>query len=304
MPSRRASAHAFLAVSVLALAACGRATGAADAEASASESAVPVSSPIDGDPLPSFITWDGEVPVWPLTWADTESILLNFDWGYSDDGGAAWRAANGFPETCNPSDGGHEPPFDECVGKALADAGVGADARRLFQEHSLTIFALDGTGPVKVADLYDWTYYGSNGTNPDMIVTPRGIMAAWVTWTARIQAFDEAYATDSFQRILTATDPEGYGLSFAQYGGQTDVFGSPEQTDAGWTVPFTTRLAGCHACITVFAGEFAVDFTAEGAPSGMRFLGFCAYPDTPTRPIQGDPAMISALAAELPACPA
>lgn len=291
-----------LALVFAALVACGR----LDAQSDASSGVVPGAdvAPSGGEvqPTPSFasapelLPFLGAPPLWNLDRAQTIDVMREF---FNGDPVSRF----GLPESCS----GESSSWVKCEGAVWEKFGVDSAATALKREFHLSVFAVEGSGPVWVAWLYDWSYYESNGYNEDHIFTPAGILThrgLW-SWQAYHDAIEEAETSDMYGRINDAIEgaSEGYWTPYAygQFGGEDIFMGAPVATADGWAVPLTMGLTGCHACQSEFAGRFAIDFAADGTPTGVRFLDHCYYPDDVARPWAADPAVLE-IKAEIPAC--
>lgn len=257
-------------------------------------------------PAPDLLPFSGEPPIWDADMEVTADLFHHFlayvnpDEGESDE---ELLARYGLPSGCNGLGDAPRLGFDECLGKLLAAAGASSESLALLRDLHLMVLAVQGPGPVWVAWLYDTNFYESNGYNSNYIFTPSGVLTdngLW-SWQSYHDAIDAAMASSMYQRIDEGLFPYLAGVSYGQFGGEDRFLGTPVETADGWTVPLTMGLTGCHACQSEFAGRFAIDFTAEGTPSGMRFIDHCYYVDDVARPWATDQA-IAALKADLPAC--
>lgn len=291
MPSRRASAHAFLAVSVLALAACGQATGAAEDGGSEVISASPTATetwtpaalpPVGGSDDLQFQPWSGTIPLWPLT-AEEEQRLRN-----------AWIGVpDGYPLDC----WGEDPlPEEECYGLFLASYSVSADAFRFLRETHFAANKIQGKGQVKVLVGFE----GGSYTPPDYaIVTPKGLISqtALMKWTPYLEAVRVAMQQVTDSPVLRYL--RGYSASFSL----VHFFGSPKPTDAGWTVMSMVCWTGMSNCShgDPVDARIAIGFTNEGLPVGARFVDICSYPVAETT--WGEAARAGAVVyAQIPHC--
>lgn len=294
--------------------ACGRAVPPG-AEGDAAEPLPPASESLPVVPLivlrddPVLIAFEGETPpIWSLDYEESETILW---WIF----GMWGSAPDGTPEEC--VERVPERGYDlsqharDCMERVFASRGLSEEAVGLFWRSHLTIFSVEGPGPVWVGETMDWDLYDTNGTNADTIVVPGGVLeigAQW-EWRAWSEASDEARSMEVFGRIEEAVAPDvntpwgepGPPLVFGAFGSQTTELGVPAPYADGWAVPVTSRLAGCHACITDFAGRFSFDFSATGVPLGVRFLGWCAYPLSDWREWKNQ-EQVASLVAELAPC--
>lgn len=278
-------------IATVLIASCGR-TSAPTSEPSSeiapsgSTAASPPPPPPNLD-SPAMLEWSGKAPVWSLGFAETADALLA---RYYPD-----RAE--LPAACLRD---AEKVREACLRTFFSERGVSDAALDLLFAHDISVFGVEGDGPVQVAWVWDWTNLGWNYYNANYIFTPQGILKELErsTWDAYRDALATAGETETFARINEAL-PELGGVGFSAWGGQDSYFGAPEETPTGWTVPFTMRISGCHACITQFAGRFAFDFTADGAAEDAHFVDFCVYPYDP----EADRSeAVTALEDELPVC--
>lgn len=260
---------------------------------------------------PALVRFEGSTPpLWSLSYEETETLVW---WIF----GLWGSPPEGTPTECVEHVPDREYVLSErsrlCMERIFYDRGVSEAAVDLFWRSHLMLFAAKGLGPVWVGHLVDWDYYDTNGNNADAIVVPGGILEPgrqdeWRPWA---QAAELARRSDLFGEIEDALWPDittpwgdpGPSLTFGQYGGQDTELSAPVAVADGWTVPVTMRLAGCHACISEFAGRFSFDFSPSGIPTGVRFVGWCAYPTHPSNEWT-NAAQVAAIAAELEPCDA
>lgn len=279
----RRSASALIAAVLLA--GCGRTVAPPSEPLEGGDSSIssavspPAPSSLDS---PAILEWSGDAPVWPLGFAETADALL------------------GRTELPAPCLRDAEKAREECLRTYFAERGVSEAALDLLFMYDFSVFGVEGEGPVQVAWVWDWTNLGWNYYNANYIFTPEGILKELERseWRAYGDALAAASEAETLARINEAL-PEFGGVGFSAWGGQDSYFGAPEETPTGWTVPFTMRISGCHACFTPFAGRFAFDFTVNGSAETVRFVDFCAYPSAPEA---SQPEAVMALQAELPVC--
>lgn len=261
---------------------------------------------------PVLIRLEDPVPLWNVPLDSTEEVIdVFFHGGFLT--GMRPKTLADIPDDCRALDtrgGDANPAARDCVDRILTYRGVDRRALDLFWAANVSIFGLAGAGPVKVADIMDWRYYGSNGVNADMIVTVDGILdiGKQKEWRPYVEATAQARSAEVFTRITEAVAPEvntpwgepGPTLTFAQWGGQDTELGQVVGNADGWAVPVTLRLTGCHSCETPFAARFAFDFSEIGIATDVRFLGWCHYTVDPTSWTNRD--ALSDIASDLPDC--
>lgn len=308
---------------------CGRVVQA-DTGAEGSAPSVPAASDF------VYLPWDGDVPVWPLTPIRTEELYGSWMGIDSMDPenpsgvlSEAWLRSNALPGECG--DGyGDTDLFDLCLGKYLRDRGATSSAVDLFGRYFITAWDVQTAGPIQVARVSDWGYFGGSvGMGAFFIHTPQGFLTtAGALGELQAAAVEVASASDTFRRISAAVGNIDGPLTFGwpgvgwgplrdpedPYGGWAGSISAPEdllvadpalaeQTGARWTVPYVLRLgAGCGVCTIGIASHFALDFTTEGIPADVRFISFCVLSPESTGIYPADLKEIAAIAAELPAC--
>ena len=284
---------ALVAASALVLAACGGGTDAAGEQPAATSSGV-------ADALTTSA--QGEPPLWGPSYDETAALEWAWAYGTVED-----QSAAGMPDGCMRTDIPDEPAtatFERCLVEVLAQRGASEAAIEIYRERRWTIFEVQGSGPVWVASFEDWSVDSNTLPGGQAIFTADGIVDAALA----ADALAEALGSPAFDRIqaavLAATAQDvGYALLDAVIGSaEYTVFGPPVGTDAGWSVPVTMKLYGCHACTTAFAVKVAFDFASDGGFEGVRSLGFCWDPATDARLTWTDASALEAIHAELPTC--
>lgn len=290
-------------VATLLLIGCGRMDGASPQSGSAEAvEPVPSRTPIAA---PELLHLLGEPPIWDLDMTVTAELFHHFvgalrpDEGESDE---ELLVRYGLPSGCNGRGDAPALGFDDCFGKVLEDAGASPESVALLRDFGVIVRAVEGSGPVWVAWLFDISYYDSNGFNANYVFTPSGILTKEILWSlpAYQDAIEAAKASADYSQIDEALSPYLTGASYGQFGGEDNFLGAPVESTDGWTVPLTMGLTGCHACESEFAGRFAIDFTPEGALEGVRFIDHCYYEDE-VREWAADPAIL-AVKATIPTC--
>lgn len=304
-----------LLIAALLASACARTLAPAADSDTGSPSPDPPSS--EGPTFPSRALSDAPVvtgyegsapPIWSLSFDETEPLVW---WIF----GLFGPEPEGTPTECVEQVPDRDYVLSErsqaCMERIFSAHGVSEAAVDLLWRSHLMVFAVAGTGPVWVGDLVDWDYYDTNGANADAIVIPGGILEVgsqdgWRPWA---EASEAALTSKLFGEIEEALWPDittpwgepGPPLRFGQYGGEDTELSLPVATPDGWSVPVTMRLAGCHACISEFAGRFSFDFSATGDPTGVRFLGWCTYSTHSSNPWTNQD-QVAAIMARLAPC--
>ncbi|MFM8530748.1 MAG: hypothetical protein ACKOD2_13950, partial [Ilumatobacteraceae bacterium] len=258
---------------------------------------------------PVFVPVAGDPPIWGASQSATEDVMYEFLYPFGDP-----RNLPDLPPDCvDVTVRGEEisPHKRDCIDRVLTGRGVTARALEFYWASNLSIYSVEGPGPVWLAHVMDWRYFSSNGVNADAIFATGGIIEPSLQkeWPPYVEAIAQATDTGVFTRIADALAPEltdpwgdpGPPLGFAQYGGQDTALGPPVRFGDGWAVPVTLWLASCHACGFPFAIRISFDFDGEGYSTGVRFLGWCHGTVTPTMWTNGE--ALAAIAAELQTCP-
>lgn len=292
-----------VALSLLLLTACGR-FNESQLAGSVHQTPVPTGSSVDDEiPIPwleapsgevlELIPWGGGPPMWNLPYEWTQDVIFeakNFS-------SFELRAAFGMPAECLESDAFGEggwystAPWKDCALPVFAERGADEAALRFLEVTGRTIYALAGSGPVKVAWALNWETWGmQDDRDSTYVFTPTGFVAepSHSSWQQLRDAVLSAYRDALYRELRSVFPPSDWDeepyvtwpLAFGtEYG---DSFGVPEAVDDGWTITVTAivdRPAECHACQTEFGIQISLEFSTEGVAESARFLGYCWFPD-------------------------
>lgn len=279
--------------------ACGRLTGQA-----AGEPIAPLPSEAYNLPgskmlaTPAITPWNGD-PTWALSREASDTIISAYsNWFIpGEKGDPEIYGYPRMPEACyemtiGDDSGGY--PEDECLYPVLQQL-VTEDALRFYTTNGLMILKLTGAGPVKVASPW-WGPFGTNDYPEALLFTPDGFMSVSPEeWAPYANAVREAFTTEMFARIYTATGGWGVQGSCAAEGECVTVAADPPEistywfyeaypsmiqppleTGDGWSVITTRQISsGCHGCGIGFSALFVLDFSPMGVPMTAHFDGFC-----------------------------
>lgn len=248
-------------------------------------------------------------PVWSLGTEQSRRIYGVFV-------GGDWQVPEywGISGKCTGDGGGSG---EECLYAYLAKLGVSLEALSLFRDYGISVSRVAGSGPVWVAESYDWSTFETNydDATPNLIFTPNGIFNVSGSGVgsdvdAR-DAFEAAFASDLDERILAAEYAAwGAGNEEIYLGPYSENFivplVAPERISGGWSIQYQVQVgSGFHCCSYPFYARFALDLDDAGSPSGVRFLDWC-YVDRVPFYSDGEPLpemrAIEEIGASLPLC--
>lgn len=280
---------ALITALIRALAACGRLEATTGPGAS---SEVPPWLEGASSDAPALVPWDGGPPVWNISFDLTQDVILEAKLGTSTEA----RAALGMPDECLEYENGEGPiftaPWKTCALPALAKLGAEEAALRFLDATGAMVYAVEGTGDVKVAWALNWETWGMQDDQTfTYVFTPQGFYLEPFTrdeaWAPYAEALWAAYSDDVYgdlRALFPSRDTsEPYAtwpLSFgSEYG---DPYGVPQPYGGGWAIAVTKVVdqpTECHGCQTEFGVLISLDFSSTGAPVSARYLGYCWFPE-------------------------